>query len=120
MPGEAARAQVIAHLVEGGAAALPRRAARRDVAVAQEPASDDLAVLRARRHRDDAFVQVREDAEHHPPVPERVDERDALLLERALALGMESADADRGAQPQDPRADDAGGQSDSVHGNVFA
>ena len=59
---------------------------------------------------------VREDAEDHPAVPERVDERNALVLERLLAL----ADGARSMRivarrPEDPRADDAGRQADSDH-----
>ena len=61
-------------------AALPslaRRTAGGHVAVADQPAGDDLAVLRARGHRHDALVQVRQDRKDHPPVPERVDVRHA-------------------------------------------
>ena len=84
-----------------------------------EPARDDLAVLGARGHRHDAFVHVREAAENNPAVPERVDERNAFVLERLFALRMDRADADGSAQAQDPRADDAGRHADSEHARLL-
>ncbi len=53
--------------------------------------------------------------QHHPPVPERVDERDAPGLQAPLALRVELLDAKGRAQAQDARADHAGRDARAEH-----